>query len=436
MNRRDFLSGMLAAGAAPFVVTADGQLILTDDGPLVGTLYGFGAPNVAFAHDIVQLGELPDDGPTAIYASLGLGASTYAGSGGLKWVNPGGDYLDANNVPNGPTHWAMTVSPPIGPWNVTALVQKLMANLPDSNTGFMLTVAAGEAAPGFTDRTTATPPVLAVTTTTGSFSPPCLVSCAGIGASGQTQGPTNATTTRISPIGSGAAFLKFDLSAVTGTVTNAILSVTINSAPVPQSYTASVDYLNMPRLIWDPARQLGGVVQGIAATVTHSDLDLASHPSVKFYPSFASQAACEAAGWNNLNFAGGFPIAPQFITWPDTGIPAMRFSTQYPGYPSDGSTILSWYWNLAAGITEMYCRYLMKIDVDAYLGINELGVKLPGFEGGNMSYRMEHLDQSPSNQQAYGYFLHAYDAAHSYAQYGVAENRPMTPGACLVGGKI
>jgi len=43
MNRRGFLSGMLAAGAAPFVVTADGQL-LTDDGPLVGTLYGFGAP--------------------------------------------------------------------------------------------------------------------------------------------------------------------------------------------------------------------------------------------------------------------------------------------------------------------------------------------------------------------------------------------------------
>src|SRR5437879_1662053 len=117
MNRRDFLSGMLAAGAAPFVVTADGQVILTADGLRVGPLYRFGAGNVAFAHDIVQLGDQPGDGPTPFFPSEGLGRQDQTLSGalrGMQWTNqPMGDYLDASGVLNGTNHYASTTYPSI-----------------------------------------------------------------------------------------------------------------------------------------------------------------------------------------------------------------------------------------------------------------------------------------------------------------------------------
>src|SRR5207302_3746882 len=163
MNRRDFLSAMLAAGAAPFVVTADGQLILTDDGPLVGTLYGFGAPNVAVVQDIVQLGDLPGDGPTPVFPSSSLGHQDPTVPGGMKWTNqPMGDYLDASGTLNGTNHYASTTFPNIGPWDVTALVQKLLV---DGNTGFhMMSTTSG--APQIAGKTSATPPVLSITTTT------------------------------------------------------------------------------------------------------------------------------------------------------------------------------------------------------------------------------------------------------------------------------
>ena len=89
----------------------------------------------------------------------------------------------------------------------------------------------------------------------------------------------------------------------------------------------------------------------------------------------------------------------------------------------------------------------MKIDTDVYVGMTERGVKLPGLDSsfGNtpaedantFSYRMQHLAQCPSNQQAYGYFQHAYDAEHSIAANpSDAQNRPMDVPACLVAGKI
>ena len=55
-------------------------------------------------------------------------------------------------------------------------------------------------------------------------------------------------------------------------------------------------------------------------------------------------------------------------------------------YPAKGKTY-----------RELYTRYLLKIDPDVYVGMNELGVKLPGFEGGGFSYRMEHGAQSAAN---------------------------------------
>jgi hypothetical protein len=368
---------------------------------------------VSSVPDIVQLGELPGDGPTWLRASGGLE---------IGWINAGGDYLDANGVANGSTHYATTVYPPnVGPWNVTAIVEKMLA---DGNTGFYMSCVAVNT-PGFADRTSGTPPTLEVVTTTATFNAPCIINCWALSVSGSTQG---------GPIIRFPAFLKFDLSGITGTLTDARLFVTLNSAPVPQNYTIHVDYLKMPALIHDPARQLGGVVQGIAAGGAN-DLALASHPSVLFYPSFASMAAVCASSWD---WPGGgppppvgtnrFPIDPQIVSWPEYGLTAMRFSSQYPGFPSDGSSILSWRKNLSANTTEAYVRYMMKVDTDAYAGINELGVKLPGFEsplilgGVDFSYRMEHLDQSPSNPDAYGYFLHAYDATHPTGG-GFAENR-------------
>jgi len=347
----------------------------------------------------------------------------------MKWTNVGGDYLDANNLLNGPTHYASTTYPSIGPWDVTALVQKLLV---DGNTGFFLSSATN--APIVASRQSATPPVLQITTTTGSFSPPCTVSCWTDLASYQTLSQANTGYMKINTIGRGAAFLKFDLSGITGTVTSATLSVTVIDTPLPQNYVTRVDYLKMPALIWDTPRQLGGVVQGIAATVAN-DLALASHPAVIFYPSFANQAACEAAGWSNLDFNGNPPTS-SFVSWSQYGLTAMRF-----GSTTTAPDILSWRRFLGGSYTELYCRYLMKIDPDVYLGMNERGVKLPGFDssfgGGAMSYRMEHLAQSPSNKNAYGYFIHAYDAEHSIAgNPSNAQNRPMNPPACLVAGRI
>src|SRR5207302_4309425 len=356
--------------------------------------------------------------------------------GGMKWINQsgGGDYLDASGTLNGTNHFASSAYPNVGPWDVTALVQKLLV---DGNTGFHLT--SSTAVVHVKTRQSANPPTLSITTTTGTFTPPCIVSCWTDSASSQTFNDANQGRIGINPITEGAAFLKFDLSGVTGDVTSATLSVTVIDV-FWSSGAIRVNYLRMPALTWDPARQVAsGPIQGIAAAGAN-DLALASHPSVIFYPSFADDTAFNAAGWNRPVNSGS--TGHSYVSWPQYGLTAIRWASN-----TVQPDIAAFERFFGGTYTELYCRYLMKIDTDVYVGMTERGVKLPGLDSsfGNtpaedantFSYRMQHLAKCPSNQQAYGYFQHAYDAEHSIAaDPSDAQNRPMDVPACLVAGKI
>ena len=112
-------------------------------------------------------------------------------------------------------------------------------------------------------------------------------------------------------------------------------------------------------------------------------------------------------------------INPQFVQWPEVGLSALRMESQSPTnmIPGDGgSSILTWRQYPPSGkqYTELYVRYLMKMDPDVFSGMNELGVKLPGMEGRGFSYRMEHGQPSPVNPQVFRLLMYTYDATRAF----------------------
>ena len=195
--------------------------------------------------------------------------------------------------------------------------------------------------------------------------------------------------------------LKFDLAAAKGMLKSASLTLALSRWYGPT--TVAVDYLDMPFLVTDPVKQIGGALGGLAATVAN-DRDLAAHQDILFYSECSSEDAIRSK-WSFVspNYPGGkVCINPQFVSWPEVGLTALRMESQSPAnlIPGDsGSSILTWRQYAAKGKTyrELYTRYGLKIDPDVYVGMNELGVKLPGFEGSGFSYRMEHGAQSAAN---------------------------------------
>lgn len=134
-------------------------------------------------------------------------------------------------------------------------------------------------------------------------------------------------------------------------------------------------------------------------------------------------------------------INPQFVRWEEYGLDALRVESQHPGNNFDNASIMTWHefineatrqvphevgtikYGPAMGTTaerELYCIYGLRIDPDVAVGMTEIGVKLPGFEGFGYSARMWH--GRPVNGKV-PLFLHWYGATHPVGG-GSAENIP------------
>src|SRR4030095_15774442 len=148
-KRRDFIRtlAVLAGWGISTARFAMGQTAPSPPSPLVqprNTL-----PKVGRR---VSIGEGATDGPTWLLASRPLQ---------IAWRQHGGDWIDANDVPNGPAaHAALrpaSVDPP--PIDVTSLVKKLQVD----NTGILLHMASGRIPPAIMSRHSALRPRLSIT---------------------------------------------------------------------------------------------------------------------------------------------------------------------------------------------------------------------------------------------------------------------------------
>jgi len=325
----------------------------------------------------------------------------------FPWRQAGGDWVDVDGTVNGPNsaaQFAMSGTANVS-IDVTAIVKRLLVD----NTGILLHKIGNGTAPKFASRETATPPLLTVATDAGTVTAPCIADCYMDASSNKTLGGAYTQPPGI---------LVFDLSEVRGMLQSATLALAPTNWYGP--VTIAADYVDMPVLITEPARQVAGARNGIAANVT-TDRDLAAHPDIVFYSECSSEAAIKAK-WSFVspNYPGKrVCINPQFVHWPEVDLTALRMESQWPGnmIPGDsGSSILTWREYPAAGrkYADLYVRYLMRIDPDVYAGMNELGVKLPGFEGDGFSYRMEHGAQSQANPDVFRLIIYAYDATRPF----------------------
>ncbi len=143
----------------------------------------------------------------------------------MRWRNQNvGDFIDANGTPQGTVPFTTVLIPTAeAPYNfdVSTLVQRAVTT--GNNKGFYLSPTGTSPVMTFSGRLGTNPPTLTVTTTTGTFQ--CLVQS----FPGWTWPPSSAlpTDTRVS-VGlrsTRRAIVRFDLSAVTGTVISATMSL-------------------------------------------------------------------------------------------------------------------------------------------------------------------------------------------------------------------
>lgn len=373
------------------------------------------------APEFVQLADSAADAPNWFYANRPLW---------ITWTNPGGDYRDSADTRNGSAHYATASVPRVGEQTLNFDVTTLVARLLRRNTGIYLKIASGSGpAPLFGARedTNKPRPTLQVSTTGATFDCPCIADAwvdrsarRGLGAD---------TTWKL------PAVLKFDLSAVTGALVSATLSIHVRNTYAGTTFplVIAANYLDMPRIICDPASELGGVQQGLANLVAQ-DNRLGTHPSVLYYADFpnlrAVQAQWRAHGAFGYLGSGG----EAFVSWPEFGVNAARVQSSMtnPGItnmhawvtPKD-SPARPWQRDFGAGYEEMYFRYLFMIDPDVRLGMTELGVKLPGLSGTyewnntprvselGWSARTEHGPVSPAHPHLYR-FMAAYWYGHDW----------------------
>lgn len=331
------------------------------------------APGVATAGDLafVQMTDAPTvpgdvDGPTWEFANRPLFAS---------WVRPGGDWRDSADVAHGGAHYA--VSPDIGGLGDVAIpVRALVARLLARNTGIYIQPTRGLVKLASRSNKTAPGPRLHVVTTTGSFDAPCVVDTWLSSSSTQ---PLGGQETLEFP-----AIVKFDLSAVTGGVIRATLTLrVVNTYNLPAAI--AVDYLDPPVLDLPPA----DARQGIAATVAR-DKALATHPSVLLYDDLVSKDYIKQ---NFQGIAGAPPTIDanaEIIQWPQFGLSAARvwsvttnqrlISWHHWAEPRQ-SPAKSWQREFGNGHTHLFCRYLLEVGTDVKDGMTEQGTKLPGMTG-------------------------------------------------------
>jgi hypothetical protein len=387
----------------------------------------------------------------------------------IAWTNLGGDYSDADGRRQGSAAFAQATISNHGvqvvSWSIGPLVQKLT----EHNTGIYIKRDSGGGWANFASRESKTyaGPALEVKTNAGSFDAP-LIADTYLARGSPSQGSSDFLATPI--------LLKFDLSRVSGTVTSAILTMTSFNQGSLRSLVLGAYLLEMPQLVTDPATELGGVEQGIAATVSRNDLDLRKHPSVLVYNEMSSRdeiwndewsvivpaGPLRSGGHSPKRVYGDWTYDPAYIPWPEYGLTAGRVTIPInPGRVTVAGAILHhwvtpknkrpWRWqrDLGNGYDEMYCRYLLYVDPDVATGmIPSSGVKLPGLQGtygvdnkgqypagrSAWSYRMEHLGPSPAHPGVFRLFIYAYDWT---SPIGTGSGQPILSkaGVCLASGK-
>ena len=324
-----------------------------------------------------------------------------------KWKRPGGTWLDANDTKQGTHHYGTIVVPDYSVRDrnyplPTALVQKW---LDDRNTGLYLAAltSASPAPPRFRARwhSAGHGPRLKVITNTGTFDRACTASIWLDPSSDNPLGEGN---------GGGIDYfrapgiLKFDLSGVTGIVLSATLTlcVTGTGSVGPFPFTLSVNYLDMPSVVTNPAIEVGGVRQGVASTVAR-DNQLGAHPSVLWYHDITDDA-----GITN-NYVVTTPIAAggwHYVKWREYGLSALHAIST-----TENQRVVSW-WKYgikpATPPRRLFFRYLIQIDPNMNPHQRE-GIKLPGLSGPKFVYRTWHTNKSETNPNVYQFAQYCYD---------------------------
>lgn len=200
----------------------------------------------------------------------------------IAWANPdAGDWMDANQVAQGSTAWATLAISATGSknWTVTNLVSRWMTN--GLNRGFYLRGSGTAFTFDFAGRlnaTSANRPQLSVTTNNGTFNCPCLAS-AWFETSSHTV--NDGTSTFRCSQSARQAIVQFDLSAVTGTVSSATL--TLFCSAVGASGSVVIMEANPPSI------SVGGggqeAILGLAASYTY-DQGIDGHADVLFATDF------------------------------------------------------------------------------------------------------------------------------------------------------
>jgi hypothetical protein len=358
--------------------------------------------------EYIVLGERMDDhgtdvpdGATQAYANARLA---------WPWENANGDFWDLNGVENGetPHDQSVVVGGVPANWNifnVTQMVQEQLAE-EDLNHGIHIFTDQGQNSPATGNKGSANEPELEVVTTTGTFNPTLSIATYSSSDTSTWIDESGAPVLRLN-----VAFLKFDLSVVTGTVTSATLTLPVTSQPVG-TFTITVNRLRMPRLVTDiAAAQVSGVFNGIANDVKR-DEQLLMHSDVVWTPRYDHRFTIEgdwAHAW--VTGTGAIPYEPTYTFWPELGIKALRFSTSnVSSGHSEGATFLAWKKHVNVG--EGYYRYLVKIDDQAQDNMRTQ-VKMPGHEGPlpdrTYSYRTYHQVPSESNPQRFTWSTYFFD---------------------------
>lgn len=316
----------------------------------------------------------------------------------VPWRRTLGDWTDRNGTLHGDVDYGSAVCPPAG-GDLSIECRELVQSLLTDNTGIYLVRKSGGAVTfASLEHATGPAPRLSVTTDQGTYDCACLddtylsTSAAGLGTSATLKAP---------------ALLRFDLSAVRGVVQSATLLLRVTNVAGAVGGTFAVFRLDLPTFISDPAREIGGVRQGIAAGLAQ-DRDLANHPSVLFYEEFTSYA----------NDAPRYDLLPSgrdsfltkaenesYITWPD-GIKAIRVQHAPSNQVSGGILAIHkllqpdlgrpYQTAFRGGPQELYGRYLLRIDPNV-AQYQKLGVKLPGLSGmyANLELDREGTDDNP-----------------------------------------
>jgi hypothetical protein len=351
-----------------------------------------------------------------------------------RWAQAGGTWLDANGTKQGHQHYGTIVVPDNTAGDRSyplpaALIQKL---LDERNTGLYVgaVTPSRPAPPRFRARwhSAGHGPRLRVTTNAGTFDCPCTVSIWLEKSSENPLGEGNAA--KVDYVRA-PGILKFDLSGVAGTVlsTTLILWSTGGGSVGPFPFTLSVNYLDMPSVVTNPAVEVGGAREGIASTVSR-DSQLRAHPSVLWYHDITDDASI------TKNYLVTAPIASggwHYVKWPEYGLSALHAIAS----PRNQRVVSWWKYGLkpASPPRRLYFRYLLQIDPKLDQYFREAGMKLPGLEGAQFSYRLWHTQKSESNPSLYQFATYAYDVDHPRHKFpGNGEVR-FTNGFFLRGGR-